>query len=83
MDKNVMKQIIVKRLSEICYGVLEVRKPRQTEEQCVVGQQISPPRPLFFFIFDIVFPIDLVGLSISFIAKSIASSIKAFTLGFR
>ncbi len=36
----------------------------------------------FFLIFDIVCPMDLVGLSISFIAKSIASFINAFTFVF-
>ncbi len=36
----------------------------------------------FFLIFDIVCPMDLVGLSISLIAKSMASFINAFTFGF-
>ncbi len=36
----------------------------------------------FFLIFDIVCPMDFVGLSISLIAKSIAAFINAFTLGF-
>ena len=36
----------------------------------------------FFLIFDIVCPMDLVGLSISLIAKSMASCINAFTFGF-
>lgn len=37
----------------------------------------------FFLIFEIVFPIDFGGLSISAIAKSMASSIRVLTLGFR
>ena len=36
----------------------------------------------FFFIFETVLPINSVGFSISLIAKSIASIINAFTLGF-
>jgi len=36
----------------------------------------------FFLIFDIVCPIDFVGLSISLIAKSMASCINAFTFTF-
>ena len=36
----------------------------------------------FFLILEMVLPIDFVGLSISFIAKSIASSINDFTFGF-
>ena len=40
--------------------------------------------PYFFFlILEIVFPIDLEGLSMSLMAKLIASLINAFTFGFR